>query len=262
MNKIELFEEKILYHGDNGYHNDSEIIFGQFFTDYPNNDYVTDGEVGKYSLSDDAKIYTDSSSEHYCGKQQLYDVVDVDLKKLFGIDSLRQMFTEDGEYDEDLFMKFENQFDAMFGMFQLIAMKDLQSKGYDGAHWTNEDDLTPDQYQIWNEDKIKFVEKIQLHEAKETVSIPYPIKSKANAICAKYSKWQDPSELRNLWGELEKIGITDILIKGYPDTKSDGTSTWFTSYKYKGKEVDNSQFVYSLYEGSKSSQNEYNMYFS
>jgi hypothetical protein len=31
-----------------------------------------------------------------------------------------------------------------------MARKDLEKKGYDGAHWKWEDDLTPEQYQIWN----------------------------------------------------------------------------------------------------------------
>ena len=43
-----------------------------------------------------------------------------------------------------------------------MAKKDLEKKGYDGAKWEHEDDVTPHQYQIWNLDKVKRITKESL----------------------------------------------------------------------------------------------------
>lgn len=40
----------------------------------------------------------------------------------------------------------DNYYDA----YQRMAKLDLESKGYQGAHWTQEEDLAPEQYQIWD----------------------------------------------------------------------------------------------------------------
>lgn len=38
---------------------------------------------------------------------------------------------------------------------QAMAERELRKEGYDGAHWKYEDDLTPEQYQVWNRDVLK-----------------------------------------------------------------------------------------------------------
>lgn len=38
----------------------------------------------------------------------------------------------------------------MYSATQQIAAENLKKEGYKGAHWTYEDDLTPEQYQIWD----------------------------------------------------------------------------------------------------------------
>lgn len=76
---------------------------------------------------------------------------------------------------------------------------------------------------------------------------------KVNSIASKYSKWLFPIELQAMYQELEKIGVSvDVIVSG-----SDRCA-WY----YKGEEVENSYFIYQVYEGLLTLKNEYNIYFS
>lgn len=91
-----------------------------------------------------------------------------------------------------------------------------------------------------------------------------------NKICSKYCGWHTPAEIRPLWDELEAAGVTGILIMGYPNSVADdGGKSWEVRYNYQDstmsspEEVDNSWFIYQVYEGSPDSlKNDYNIYFS
>lgn len=76
---------------------------------------------------------------------------------------------------------------------------------------------------------------------------------KVNSIASKYSKWLFPSELQAMYEELNAIGVSVDII-----TSDSDRCAWY----YKGEEVENSYFIYQVYEGLLSFKNEYNIYFS
>ena len=95
----------------------------------------------------------------------------------------------------------------------------------------------------------------------DAVILPAKIRKELNKICQKYSGYHLPEEIRPMWDEFEKMGI-EVLITGYPDNTAPGAKSWTVPFQYNGETVDNSRFVYSVYEGSNSLKNDYNMYFS
>lgn len=105
--------------------------------------------------------------------------------------------------------------------------------------------------------KFKLVERY----ADDMVTIDSKFKKQLNKICAKYSGWKLPQEIAPMWEELSALGI-DVLITGAPSSKAPGSKSWTVTFEYNGETVDNSRFVYDVYEGSNSLKNEYNMYFS
>lgn len=52
---------------------------------------------------------------------------------------------------------------------QDIAEKSLKDKGFLGAHWTEEDELNPTQYQVWDKSAIKYNEKETPSEGRKTL---------------------------------------------------------------------------------------------
>lgn len=79
------------------------------------------------------------------------------------------------------------------------------------------------------------------------------IRNKANEIIAKYNGYKTPKEIATMYDELELIGIEIPLFTS--DRKAH-------NFLYNGEIVDNSLFVYSVYELSNSDKNEYTMYLS
>lgn len=105
--------------------------------------------------------------------------------------------------------------------------------------------------------KFKLVERY----ADDEVTINASFKKQLNKICQKYSGYHLPEEIRPMWDELYNLGI-EVVISGYPDSIAPGAKSWMVPFEYNGEIVDNSRFVYSVYEGSNSLKNDYNMYFS
>lgn len=58
-----------------------------------------------------------------------------------------------GYYDEETGTR--NYTDMSFYATQMIAKYELEKQGYDGVHWSNEEDEDPSQYQIWNKKILK-----------------------------------------------------------------------------------------------------------
>lgn len=83
----------------------------------------------------------------------------------------------------------------------------------------------------------------------------------ASAICLKYCGWKLPQDIRPLWNELSEIGI-DVGV--LCNRKDNGAGSWqcVQPFTLDGEEVDNSNFIFSVYEGSSEPKNEYNIYFS
>ena len=84
---------------------------------------------------------------------------------------------------------------------------------------------------------------------------------KANLITAKYSKWLNGSELQEMYSELEAIGVTTGLITNRKDNQS-GSWTGSCEWYFEGVEVENSYYIYQVYEGGNTEKKEYNIYFS
>jgi len=124
-------------------------------------------DVKGFSLN--AKIYeNEKSSWDYVHKNNLLDVkCDAlkDIKSQFyliendkGANTLRGLFKDIelkgfGYYDKE----FDTYNYTDMGLYatQIVAKQELSKQGYDGVHWTDEEDSDPKQYQIWNEKILK-----------------------------------------------------------------------------------------------------------
>lgn len=102
---------------------------------------------------------------------------------------------------------------------------------------------------------------IQERYADDMTILPAQLRKQLNKICYKYSGWKLPQEIAPMWDELYDLGV-EVLITGSPQSRAPGSKSWTVPFKLNGETVDNSRFVYDVYEGSDSLKNEYNMYFS
>ena len=92
--------------------------------------------------------------------------------------------------------------------------------------------------------------------------LPAPVRKKANKICQKYNGWHDPSEIRELWGELLELGIDVGMLTNRRDN---GGGSWTVTqpFEYNGEICDNSVLVFDCYEGNyDTTKNDYNIYIS
>lgn len=87
------------------------------------------------------------------------------------------------------------------------------------------------------------------------------IRRKLNSIVNRYNGWQDPSAIGKMFGELADEGV-DVTVMGPPQDYAPGAKSWTVPWELDGVRVENSMFVYSVYEGGETPRNEYNMYFS
>lgn len=86
---------------------------------------------------------------------------------------------------------------------------------------------------------------------------------KANEIVARFSGWHEPHEIAAMYGELEKIGVTTGVITNRRDFPNLGCWQGSCEWYINGEEVENSRFIYSVYEGNPNiTRNDYNIYFS
>lgn len=81
-----------------------------------------------------------------------------------------------------------------------------------------------------------------------------------NKILNKYNGYHYPSELQKLWKELDEIGV-EVLLHNREDWQE---YEWECReiYTIDGEEVENSMFIFQVYENPNSDRNEYNMYVS
>ena len=78
-----------------------------------------------------------------------------------------------------------------------------------------------------------------------------------NDVCARYSGFKHPSEMAQFYNELKEYGIHIPMFSDNP-----GKSHLFFIGGEEGEVVENSRFVYSMYEPAVGEKNDYNMYFS
>lgn len=86
------------------------------------------------------------------------------------------------------------------------------------------------------------------------MTINNKIRREANRIISKYCGFKLPSEISKMYDELEAIGISIPMFSS--------TYTHSHPFEYNGELVENSCFVYSVYEPINGLKNDYTMYIS
>lgn len=152
--RINRFDNDNLY-DDLGY---SGIFFSA-----DSRDVMQYGIPQAFSISKEAKLYEGSSSRDFCIDNNLLNEHDDILYKISDGHTLEEIKVL---YDKKLL----DDMNSLIGAYQYMAKKHLSKKGYDGAHWEYEDDLTPEQYQIWNPKVIKYMGEADLDEDLEPYS--------------------------------------------------------------------------------------------
>lgn len=106
-----------------------------------------------------AKIFTAESSYDYLKSKSLHNKSDTLVRQMSKgrYQTLDDVLEEAGGLAP---AEIDPGVDLNFRVAQSMAERELRKEGYDGAHWTYEDDLSPEQYQIWNRDVIKRVGEV------------------------------------------------------------------------------------------------------
>jgi phage gp29-like protein len=97
------------------------------------------------TIKSGTRIYSGKSSFDLIEDRGLLDsAVDEVIQKQTGKHTLREVREAMDEGD------IEGNNDLYYDAFQIVARQILEKEGYQGAHWTEEEDLTPEQYQVWD----------------------------------------------------------------------------------------------------------------
>jgi hypothetical protein len=97
---------------------------------------------------------------------------------------------------------------------------------------------------------------LHIERRKQTMATTKKILSLVNSIASKYSGYNQPSILQELYRELESIGVSIGLIHNRRDINRDswqGSCEWY----FNGQEIENSLFIMQVYEGN--TMNDYTM---
>lgn len=87
--------------------------------------------------------------------------------------------------------------------------------------------------------------------------------TEVNRIAARFGGWREPEEIRAMYEALEAVGITTGVITNRRDFPNLGCWQGSCEWYINGEEVENSRFIYSVYEGNPNiTKNDYNIYFS
>lgn len=74
--------------------------------------------------------------------------------------------------------------------------------------------------------------------------------AEANRIAARFGGWREPEEIRAMYEALEAVGITTGVITNRRDFPNLGCWQGSCEWYINGEEVENSRFIYSVYEGN------------
>jgi hypothetical protein len=144
---------KLERYGDAEGRNGDSIFFsprGMGQQDYGEN--LTETNIPKNS-----KLYEGSSSYEYVSDSNLLDKKIPLVKKLTGFDTLREVedaYIEGVPKESGANKEYQQNPNMFYTAFQQVAAEHLKKKGFQGAHWLEEDELTPEQYQIWDKSII------------------------------------------------------------------------------------------------------------
>lgn len=132
-----------------------QLDSGTFFAS-TESDASNYGTPEQYQIDKNAKLYEGLSSQNYAKENNLMNKESKKLEKELGVKTLKEV--EDIYYNWQTPSYLDKNPNLYFYAFQYMAKEKLKEQGYDGAFWIAEDELTPEQYQIWNEEifrKIK-----------------------------------------------------------------------------------------------------------
>ncbi len=116
------------------------------------------GDVKTEKYVDESRLWIVESSRQFLINEGLWDKEDGFVKALTGLDTLFQVeeaYLGNREYAARMNKAFNGNPNIYFSVMQQIAGDILERKGYPGAKWLSEDDLTPEQYQIWDESILR-----------------------------------------------------------------------------------------------------------
>lgn len=111
------------------------------------------GKAEKYEFDKTINLFKGESSQEYARATDIMTQRDNNLREKLGVDTLEEVERIHQDWITPSYL--DTNPNLYFYAYQYMAKKDLEKKGYDGAYWKWEDDLTPEQYQIWNETKFK-----------------------------------------------------------------------------------------------------------
>lgn len=137
---------------------------GLFFTDNPMDALNYGDRCQVYTLINGANIYKGESSIECCKDMEVMDYPFPIIKELNNRTNCN-VCTLNDVLD---FCILEGE-DPNLGLaiFQAVAKEMLVGDGYDGAEWSSEDDITPHQWQIWDEDVLILKEELDEEDALE-----------------------------------------------------------------------------------------------
>ena len=107
------------------------------------------------AIHKNARLFKGRSSMDFAYKRGLMKQRRPEVEELTGKWTLEEVADHLGDY-----MELKGRTDTSnpdYAAFQEVAKRELENEGYDGAHWSYEDELSPEQYQIWNKDVIRFM---------------------------------------------------------------------------------------------------------
>lgn len=133
---------------------EGQLDSGTFFAS-SENDANNYGQAEKYEIDKNAKLYTGLSSQDYAVENNLMNVKNTNLEKILGVKTLKEVKDIRDNWQTPSYL--DKNPDLYFYAFQYMAKESLKKSGYDGAFWKYEDDLTPQQYQVWNKKIFKKV---------------------------------------------------------------------------------------------------------
>lgn len=111
------------------------------------------GEVKQYTIDKSTNLFEGYSSQEYAKENNLMNKKYEKIKEKLGVDTLQEVENIYNDWITPSYL--DKNPNLYFYAYQIVAKEELEKKGFDGVHWKNEDDFTPEQYQVWNKNKIK-----------------------------------------------------------------------------------------------------------
>lgn len=104
--------------------------------------------VNRAAIRPGTKLFVGTSSIEFAEHAGVKDKpLPRDLVKEYNVKTLADAEEKNAEGELDT--------DSFYDLFQTVARRVLEGRGFQGAHWLEEEDLSPQQYQVWDESAIQ-----------------------------------------------------------------------------------------------------------